>query len=208
MPDSPTVTPAHVGRILTARLTSAIVISLAVAGGLTALYAVAPVASDQWSLLHFTIYAVVCLFFFITVTVAAVVRLSRSRHPLVTGMAFVIAMATILVLSYSWLYLSMSTVNAESFTESLTKSSAVYFTMTILSTVGFGDITPVGDMPRLVVTSQMVVGFSVLTVAIKTITTTTSTAIKRKHSKDVENYLHPTDDGQGAEGSSSPPGSA
>lgn len=174
--------PAHLGRSLTTHLLTGIFATVAVAGGLSLLYVLAPVPTEPWTLAHFIAFVVVSFSVFIAVTVGAVVRLTHSNRPLITGLVFVVLMATVLVLAYSWLYLSMSYVTSSAFTEPLTKASAVYFTVTVLSTVGFGDITPVGDIPRLVVTSQMIVGFTVITVAIKTITASTGTAMKRKHS--------------------------
>lgn len=37
----------------------------------------------------------------------------------------------------------------------MTRTSALYFSVTVLSTVGFGDITAKTDAARLVVTAQM-----------------------------------------------------
>jgi hypothetical protein len=82
----------------------------------------------------------------------------------------------------------LSVSDANSFTERLTKASAAYFTVTVLSTVGFGDITPVGDTARMVVTSQMVVGFTVITLAIRAVATSTTTAIRKKHAPEIADF--------------------
>jgi voltage-gated potassium channel len=47
-----------------------------------------------------------------------------------------------------------------------THLDALYFTVTILSTVGFGDITATGQGARLLVTMQMVLDFSYLAVVL------------------------------------------
>ncbi len=46
----------------------------------------------------------------------------------------------------------------------------MYFTVTILATVGFGDITATGQLSRGLVTLQMVVNFAVLAVALRVVT--------------------------------------
>ncbi len=161
-------------------LISAMAGALLAGGVLVAAYAVVPVPTDAWSMGAFTLYALVCLFVFICVTVMALIRLTKARRPLFEGLAFVAIMAAILVLSYAWLYLVMSVSDPNSFTEQLNKVSAVYFTVTVLATVGFGDITPTGDIARLVVTSQMLLGFTVITIAIKTVLSSTTNAVKNK----------------------------
>ena len=57
--------------------------------------------------------------------------------------------------AFSAIYLSMSHESAATFTETLDHAKALYFTITIFSTVGFGDITPRTDPARLVVSAQM-----------------------------------------------------
>ena len=53
-------------------------------------------------------------------------------------------------------YLSMSDASGTTFTQGLDHTRALYFTITIFSTVGFGDITPANDPARLVVSAQMI----------------------------------------------------
>ena len=51
----------------------------------------------------------------------------------------------------------------------MTRSSALYFTVTVFSTVGFGDITAKTDVARLVVTVQMLADLAVVAVVIRLI---------------------------------------
>lgn len=69
-----------------------------------------------------------------------------------TGLAVLI---TAVIIIFSLIYATMSAVNPAAFTESLTKGDAIYYTVTTLSTTGFGDITAVSPAARWVVTSQM-----------------------------------------------------
>jgi voltage-gated potassium channel len=49
-----------------------------------------------------------------------------------------------------------------SFTEALNRTDALYFTVTVFATVGFGDIAPTTDLTRILVTTQMVLGLVVV----------------------------------------------
>lgn len=59
-------------------------------------------------------------------------------------------------------YLSMSYAGAATFSESLDHTRALYFTITVFSTVGFGDITPRTDPARAVVMAQMIMDLIVI----------------------------------------------
>ncbi|HEX9088940.1 MAG TPA: potassium channel family protein [Arthrobacter sp.] len=68
---------------------------------------------------------------------------------------------------FALLYLSMSTTDPSAFTEPLTRLDAFYFTTVTFATVGFGDITPVSQLARAVVTVQMIVGLGALVLVAK-----------------------------------------
>jgi voltage-gated potassium channel len=50
---------------------------------------------------------------------------------------------------------------------SLTRMDALYFTITVFATVGFGDITPTAQTSRLLVTVQMVLDLVLIGVVIR-----------------------------------------
>lgn len=54
--------------------------------------------------------------------------------------------------------LLLSSYNPHSFNTPLTRIDAIYFTITTLSTVGFGDIRPVTEQARLWVSIQIIAG--------------------------------------------------
>jgi len=56
---------------------------------------------------------------------------------------------------FATVYLAMAAAAPGSFSEPLTHSRALYFAVTVLSTVGFGDITPRTDPASIVVSVQM-----------------------------------------------------
>jgi hypothetical protein len=83
-----------------------------------------------------------------------------------------VAMATIIplfIVLFAWIYLTLARSQPAAFGVPLDRSSALYFTVTVFSTVGFGDITAKTDVARLVVTVQMLADLAVLAVVIRLI---------------------------------------
>ena len=63
----------------------------------------------------------------------------------------------------------MATISASNFSEHLSRTDALYFTVTVFSTVGFGDITAKTEAARLVVTGQMIADLVTIGLAVKVI---------------------------------------
>ncbi len=86
----------------------------------------------------------------------------RSRFP---GLRAVEALATSLplfLLLFSGTYVVMAAISASNFGGKLTHTGALYFTVTVFTTVGFGDITAKSAGARLLVTGQMVTDLIIL----------------------------------------------
>ena len=66
------------------------------------------------------------------------------------------------VLLFASTYVVMATISASSFSQPMTRTNALYFTVTVFATVGFGDITPKTDAARLVVIGQMIVDLIII----------------------------------------------
>ena len=63
----------------------------------------------------------------------------------------------------------LSVSDPSGFSETITKVNGLYFTVTVLSTVDFGDITALTDGTRIAVTLQMVVDLLIVGVLVKVI---------------------------------------
>jgi voltage-gated potassium channel len=79
-----------------------------------------------------------------------------------------IVIALFLVL-FSGIYLAMSHETLGAFTQNLDQTRALYFTISVFSTVGFGDITPRTDPARLVVSVQMLLDLALIGAAVRLI---------------------------------------
>ena len=93
----------------------------------------------------------------------------RSRYP---GLRAVQALATsipLFLLLFAGTYVVLAAISAGNFSEPLTRTDALYFTVTVFSTVGFGDITAKTEAARLVVTGQMIVDLVAIALAVKVI---------------------------------------
>jgi hypothetical protein len=93
----------------------------------------------------------------------------RSQFP---GLRAVEALATSLplfLLLFSGTYVLIAAVSASNFGEKLTHTDALYFTVTVFTTVGFGDITAKSEGARLLVTGQMVTDLIILGIGAKII---------------------------------------
>ena len=71
--------------------------------------------------------------------------------------AVVIGVSTLLVV-FAATYSVISNGRRDSFSEPLSRTDALYFTLTTFATVGFGDIAPRTDLARIVVMIQMITG--------------------------------------------------
>ena len=68
-------------------------------------------------------------------------------------------------------YLSLSQAAGTYFSEPLDHTGALYLTVTVFSTVGFGDITPEDDLARIIVSTQMILDLIVIGAVVRVLTT-------------------------------------
>jgi len=71
------------------------------------------------------------------------------------------------LLIFATLYLSLSNAGPSSFSQQLDHTRALYFAITVFSTVGFGDITPTTDTARIIVSIQMLLNLVVIGVVVR-----------------------------------------
>jgi hypothetical protein len=91
----------------------------------------------------------------------------RAENPLLIAIQSLFTLLTLLVVSFSTVYYVLATQTDDQVSGIETKLDGVYFTMTILSTVGFGDITATGQWGRAAVTINMIVNLVLVAVALR-----------------------------------------
>jgi hypothetical protein len=79
-----------------------------------------------------------------------------SPHPALRAAESIALAAPLFLVLFAVVYLALSTTDPGSFSEPLSRTDSLYFVMTVFATVGFGDITPVTQLARVLVTVQMV----------------------------------------------------
>ena len=143
---------------------------LQVAGSTTALVAVYYLLpldhSSAWSAVTILVTGLVVFIGLVTFQVRSIIR---SRFP---GLRAIEALATsvpLFLLLFAGTYVVMAARSAGNFGGRLTHTDGLYFTVTVFSTVGFGDITAKTQAARLVVTGQMIADLVILGLAVKTI---------------------------------------
>jgi hypothetical protein len=81
----------------------------------------------------------------------------RSPHPVLRGVEALAVSVPLLVLTFAATYVVVDHNTPGSFTEGLSRLDAAYFSVTVLATVGFGDIAPLTEVTRSLVMAQMLV---------------------------------------------------
>jgi hypothetical protein len=131
-----------------------VLLSLLTTAVLVTLYYVLPMdrGFDAHTVLLLTVYLAV----FVVVLIWRLRGLFRSRYPGLRAVETLALIVPLYLLLFATTYFLAERANSGYFSEQLTRSSALYFSVTVFSTVGFGDIVAKTDPARLVVTGQMI----------------------------------------------------
>jgi voltage-gated potassium channel len=94
--------------------------------------------------------------------------ITKARYPAIRAVQALATTVPLFLLLFASAYFAMALSSAANFsTHSLTRTDALYFTVTTFSTVGYGDITAVSQSARLVVTVQMLLDLLALGLGIR-----------------------------------------
>ena len=107
------------------------------------------------------------LLVFAGVMVWQVRKITRSRYPGVQAVEALGLIVPLFLLLFASTYFVMERASAAAFTQPLTRTDALYFTVTVFSTVGFGDISPKSEAARVVLIVQMLGDLAILGAGIR-----------------------------------------
>jgi voltage-gated potassium channel len=93
----------------------------------------------------------------------------QSERPKLRAIRALAVGVPLLIVLFAATYCTVATQQPDAFSEPLDRMDGLYFTVTVFATVGFGDITPVTQLARILVTLQMVAGLLTVGVIAKVV---------------------------------------
>jgi len=143
----------------------AVVVTVLLMAAATGAYYLIPVPAlspGAWTVLFFAGAGVLGV-----LILAAVRQLLRAGEE--AGIRGLVLLLTLTVLFFSWSDASVAKLHGQ-FTDLHDRTDALYFNVSTLATVGFGDVHPVGQLARAAVTLQIVFNLVFLGAAVSMIT--------------------------------------
>ena len=120
---------------------------------------------------------------FVALAAVQVRSILRSPYPAIRATEVLAVLVPLFVLAFAGYYYVSEQQDPSSFAGSLTRTDTLYFTVTVLTTVGFGDIVPTSQAARIAVTVQMVADLVVLGVLIRTVLRAVSHSLDRQRAE-------------------------
>jgi len=141
--------------------------ALASAAILVTVYYLLPLDhSSRWLAITMLVIGLVLFTGLVTVQVRWV---ATSRYPRLRAIEALATSIPLFLLLFASTYVVMAAIAAGSFSQPMTHTNALYFTVTVFATVGFGDITAKTEAARLLVTGQMILDLIILGVGVRII---------------------------------------
>lgn len=161
----PVLAPAERRRLITRGLLRALTGTVV----LVALYFLLPL--DRIDSVPLEVSLAIALLALLGVSVWQLRAITRAAHPGVRAIGALAITAPLFLLLFAASYLLMAQADPANFSiPTLTRTDALYFTITIFATVGFGDISATSQSARLLVSAQMILDLLVLGLGIRVLT--------------------------------------
>lgn len=113
-------------------------------------------------------------------------RITRSKFPTLMAAESIVLLAALFLAVFAMVYVAISLFDDKAFSEPLDAFSSFYFALTVLATVGFGDITPVTTPARAVTMVQMALDLVFIGVLIRVVSTATRKGLAGRSSASAE----------------------
>ena len=125
-----------------------------------------------WLILELVIFGLV-----VAIQVPLIVK---AKYPKLRAVEALSVTVPLFLLVFSRIYLSNSLTDPTVFNIPLDHTTALYFTVTVFATVGFGDIVAQTNGMRLLVTLQMLLDLAVLGLVIRLLTSAAQRGVQRR----------------------------
>ncbi len=139
-----------------------------------------PVGDGRGSTASGIFFVTIGLVIFGFVFYQQVIRVSRDDHPAIRAVEALASALALFLCLFAIVYYAAAVNDASVFSEPLNRTDALYFTVTVFSTVGFGDITPIGTPERVLTMAQMILDITFLAVLVRILTTVTQRTLERR----------------------------
>jgi voltage-gated potassium channel len=103
------------------------------------------------------------------VLVLQIRRISNAELPELRAVEALAVVIVVFLTGFSIVYLNLAHGAESTFSQPLDHTRALYFTISVFSTVGFGDITPRTDTARLIVSAQMLLDLVIVGTVVRLI---------------------------------------
>jgi UDP-N-acetylmuramyl pentapeptide phosphotransferase/UDP-N-acetylglucosamine-1-phosphate transferase len=128
------------------------------------------------------------------VLVAVQVRgILRSQRPRLRAIQALIVGVPLLIVVFAAAYCTVDAQQPGAFSEALSRTDGLYFTVTVFATVGFGDISAVTQLARVLVTIQMLVGLLTVGVIAKVVFGAVQVAETRRAQRHTSSGVAPAE---------------
>jgi hypothetical protein len=104
----------------------------------------------------------------------------HSPYPLVRTVEALATTGPLFLLVFASTHFAIDEVQPGSYTQDMTRLDSLYFTVTTFATVGYGDITPVSEVARLVCLLQMLLGLAFIGLVARVISGAAQLGLKRR----------------------------
>ena len=132
-------------------------------------YALLPMGGDQWWSAVIPLLVIgTCVFTY--VFVHGLRRIISGRHPAIEAVETMVLTILVVIVVFATIAVDIEAQWPGSYSEGLTKIDGIYFSVTTIATVGYGDITPVTEGARLATVVQMLANLAVLGLAVRLLT--------------------------------------
>ena len=132
-----------------------------------------------WLILELCVFAVV--------VGSQVPMIVKAKYPVLRAVETMAILVPLYLLIFARIYLSSSLNDPSGFTQPLNDVTALYFTVTVFASVGFGDIVAQTDSLRMVVTLQMVLNLVVFGLVIRLLASAARRGVARRGTQSTVN---------------------